>query len=86
MEPAQEELEEAINGTTFRKGLCPVYQNYTALAATDPDVIKANLIAQLTGPVRWTQTVENMIKDGILSFVESGGTGKVLSGLLKSKW
>ena len=83
MEPAQEELEEAINGTTFRKGLCPVYQNYTALAATDPDVIKANLIAQLTGPVRWTQTVENMIKDGILSFVESGGTGKVLSGLIK---
>lgn len=83
MEPAQEELEEAINGTSFRKGLCPVYQNYTALAATDPDVIKANLIAQLTGPVRWTQTVENMIKDGILSFVESGGTGKVLSGLIK---
>ena len=83
MEPAQEELEEAINGTTFRKGLCPVYQNFTALAATDPEVIKANLIAQLTGPVRWTQSVENMIKDGITSFVESGGTGKVLSGLIK---
>ena len=83
MEPAQEELEEAINGTTFRKGLCPVYQNFTAQAATDPEVIKANLIAQLTGPVRWTQSVENMIKDGITSFVESGGTGKVLSGLIK---
>jgi [acyl-carrier-protein] S-malonyltransferase len=83
MEPAQEELEEAINGTTFRKGLCPVYQNFTAQAATDPEIIKANLIAQLTGPVRWTQSVENMIKDGITSFVESGGTGKVLSGLIK---
>lgn len=83
MEPAQEELEEAINGTTFRKGICPVYHNFTAQAATDPEIIKANLIAQLTGPVRWTQSVENMIKDGITSFVESGGTGKVLSGLIK---
>ncbi|MBK8700470.1 MAG: ACP S-malonyltransferase [Saprospiraceae bacterium] len=83
MEPAQEELEEAINNTTFRQAICKVYQNFTALGSTDPEVIKRNLIAQLTGPVRWTQTIENMIADGVVNFVESGGTGKVLSGLIK---
>lgn len=83
MEPAQAELEEAINGTAFRKGLCPVYQNFTSFSSTDPEEIKANLIAQLTGAVKWTQTIENMVKGGIMNFVESGGTGKVLSGLIK---
>lgn len=83
MEPAQVELEEAILRTNFRNGLCPIYQNYTGLASTDPEVIKANLINQLTGAVRWTQTIEHMIADGITNFVESGGTGKVLSGLIK---
>jgi [acyl-carrier-protein] S-malonyltransferase len=83
MEPAQIELEEAILRTNFKMGICPVYQNFTALASTDPEEIKQNLIDQLTGPVRWTQTIENMIADGINNFVESGGTGKVLSGLIK---
>jgi [acyl-carrier-protein] S-malonyltransferase len=83
MEPAQLELEEAILGTTFRSGICPVYQNFTALPSNDPEIIKQNLIDQLTGPVRWTQTIENMIANGITNFVESGGTGKVLSGLIK---
>lgn len=83
MEPAREELEEAINATSFKNGLCPVYQNVTALASTDVAIIKQNLIDQLTGPVRWTQTIQNMISDGITHYVESGGTGKVLSGLIK---
>ncbi len=83
MEPAQIELEEAILATSFRKGLCNVYQNFTALPSNDPEVIKENLINQLTGAVRWTQTIQNMIADGITNFVESGGTGKVLSGLIK---
>jgi [acyl-carrier-protein] S-malonyltransferase len=83
MEPAQVELEEAILRTNFRTGLCPIYQNYTGLASTDPEIIKTNLINQLTGAVRWTQTIEQMIADGITNFVESGGTGKVLSGLIK---
>ena len=83
MEPAQAELEEAIMATQFRVGMCPVYQNFTAKASNDAEVIKRNLINQLTGPVRWTQTIENMVADGIVNFVESGGTGKVLSGLIK---
>jgi [acyl-carrier-protein] S-malonyltransferase len=83
MEPAQISLEEAINGTKFTKGICDVYQNFTALPSNDPDVIKQNLIDQLTGPVKWTQTIQNMMADGINNFVESGGTGKVLSGLIK---
>jgi [acyl-carrier-protein] S-malonyltransferase len=83
MEPAQLELEEAIVRTNFRDGLCPIYQNYTGLASTDPEIIKANLINQLTGAVRWTQTIENMVANGIINYVESGGTGKVLSGLIK---
>ncbi len=83
MEPAREELAEAINATNFTNGLCPVYQNYTAMASRDAADIKQNLIDQLTGPVRWTQTIQHMIADGILHYIECGGTGKVLSGLIK---
>lgn len=82
MEPARMELEAAINQTSFRSPLCPVYQNVDANPATDPDMIKANLIAQLTSPVRWTQTMEHMIADGATSFVEVG-PGTVLQGLVK---
>lgn len=81
MEPAAAELAEGIEKTTFREPICPVYQNVTALPATDPDQIKANLLAQLTSPVRWTQTVKNMLADGADHFVESG-PGKVLQGLV----
>lgn len=82
MEPAKVELAEAIHSTTFHTPVCPVYQNVTASAVSDPNVIKQNLIAQLTAPVRWTQTVEQMIKDGATAFVEIG-PGKVLQGLVK---
>ncbi len=82
MEPAKLELEAAIHGTTFHQPICPVYQNVTATAVNQPDQIKNNLIAQLTAPVKWTQTVENMIKDGVSSFIEVG-PGKVLQGLVK---
>lgn len=82
MEPARVELEAAINATTFNTPVCPVYQNVTALAVSSPDQIKKNLIAQLTAPVRWTQTVQQMIADGATSFVEVG-PGKVLQGLVK---
>jgi [acyl-carrier-protein] S-malonyltransferase len=81
MEPAREELAQAIMSTTFHKPSCPVYQNVVAKAVTDPDLIKENLIAQLTGPVRWTQTIEAMITDGASSFTEVG-PGKVLQGLI----
>jgi len=81
MEPARAELAEAINATTFAKPICPIYQNYTALPSTDAAEIKENLIAQLTAPVRWTQTVKNMIADGADHFVEHG-PGKVLQGLI----
>lgn len=82
MEPARIELEAAINATQFNTPICPVYQNVTASAVTNPNDIKANLISQLTAPVKWTQTVENMIKDGATSFTEVG-PGKVLQGLVK---
>lgn len=82
MEPARVELEAAINATNFNIPVCPVYQNVTASAVSDPDQIKKNLIAQLTAPVRWTQTVQQMITDGAISFVEVG-PGKVLQGLVK---
>lgn len=81
MEPAREELEAAIKNTTFNTPICPVYQNVVAKAVTDPEVIKANLIAQLTGPVRWTQCVQAMIADGATHFTECG-PGKVLQGLI----
>jgi malonyl CoA-acyl carrier protein transacylase len=81
MEPARAELAEAINSTNFSKPICPVYQNYTALPSIDAAEIKENLIAQLTAPVKWTQTIRNMIADGADHFVEHG-PGKVLQGLI----
>lgn len=82
MDPAKKELEEAINATEFSTPICPVYQNVTASAVTNPDEIKKNLIAQLTAPVKWTQTVVNMLADGATSFTEVG-PGKTLQGLVK---
>ena len=82
MEPAREELAAAIEATAFNTPVCPVYQNVNALPATDVAVIKNNLIAQLTAPVRWTQSVQNMVKDGAKTFIECG-PGKVLQGLVK---
>ncbi|MBI3512078.1 MAG: ACP S-malonyltransferase [Bacteroidetes bacterium] len=82
MEPARVELEAAINATNFNTPICPVYQNVNAKAVTDPEEIKKNLIAQLTAPVRWTQTIQNMFADGATNFVEVG-PGKVLQGLVK---
>ena len=82
MEPARAELADAIARTQFHAPKCPVYQNVTAQAETDPDAIKKNLIAQLTAPVRWTQTVLHMIADGATSFTEVG-PGTVLQGLVK---
>lgn len=82
MQPAQEKLAAAIEQTKFRKATIPVYQNITTTAVTNPDEIKQNLIAQLTGPVKWTQSVQNMIKDGASHFVEVG-PGKTLQGLIK---
>ena len=81
MEPARAELAEAIAATEIHTPQCPVYQNVDALPHTDPAEIKANLIAQLTAPVRWTQTVKNMIADGATEFIELG-PGKVLQGLV----
>ena len=81
MLPAKEELEAAINNTHFDEPICPIYQNVAASAITDPAVIKQNLIAQLTGPVRWTQCVQAMIADGATRFTECG-PGKVLQGLV----
>jgi len=81
MEPAREELAAAIEATTFSTPVCPVYQNVDALPVSDPEVIKKNLIAQLTAPVKWTQIVQNMIADGGTSFTEVG-PGKVLQGLI----
>lgn len=81
MEPAREELAAAIEATTFTTPICPVYQNVTASAVSDPAEIKKNLITQLTAPVRWTQSVQQMIADGGTSFTEVG-PGKVLMGLI----
>jgi [acyl-carrier-protein] S-malonyltransferase len=83
MQPAQEELAAALNDTPFERPLCPVYQNVHAEPVTDPDAIRRNLIAQLTAPVRWTQTIENMLVNGITTFVEVGGSGAVLRNLIK---
>lgn len=82
MQPAQEKLADAIANTKFRNAMIPVYQNITTTAVTDPLEIQKNLIAQLTGPVKWTQSVQNMIKDGAATFVEVG-PGKTLQGLIK---
>ena len=82
MEPAKIELEQAIKITNYNEPICPVYQNVDALPHTNPEEIKANSIAQLTGPVRWTQTIQNMIADGADYFKELG-PGNVLQGLIK---
>ncbi|HHV84380.1 MAG TPA: ACP S-malonyltransferase [Petrimonas sp.] len=81
MEPAKIELSEAIAATSFSRPNCPVYQNVSTVGETDPDVIKANLVAQLTAPVKWSQSVQNMIADGATEFVELG-PGSVLQGLI----
>lgn len=82
MQPAREELASAIETTIFSTPFCPVYQNVNALPFTDVTSIKKNLIDQLTAPVRWTQSIQNMVKDGGSSFIECG-PGKVLQGLVK---
>ncbi|PKQ65628.1 [acyl-carrier-protein] S-malonyltransferase [Labilibaculum filiforme] len=82
MEPARVELEEAIENTTFSTPICPVYQNVNAMPISDPEEIKKNLVSQLTAPVRFTQTMENMIADGATLFTEIG-PGKVIQGLVK---
>lgn len=81
MQPAAEELAAGIESVEFKTPVCPVYQNVTALPTTEPAEIKKNLLAQLTAPVRWTQSVMNMVEDGAASFTESG-PGKVLQGLV----
>jgi [acyl-carrier-protein] S-malonyltransferase len=82
MQPAAEELSNAIKTTKFNKGTCPIYQNVTGQGVTDPEIIKKNLIAQLTSPVRWSQSVKNMIASGVTHFTEVG-PGSVLQGLIK---
>lgn len=83
MQPAQESLQTAIEATTLMTPHCPVYQNVSALPVTDPELIKANLIAQLTSPVKWTQIMKNMIADGASEFFEVGGNGKVIRGFIR---
>lgn len=82
MQPAQEKLAQAIEGVKFNNPILPIYQNVTTTPVIDPEEIKKNLIAQLTGPVKWTQTIQNMVKDGADHFVEVG-PGKTLQGLIK---
>ena len=82
MESARAELKQAIDDTHFNTPICPVYQNVDALPHTDPEQIKANLVAQLTAPVRWTQIINNMVADGFNSFTEIG-CGTVLQGLIR---
>jgi [acyl-carrier-protein] S-malonyltransferase len=82
MEPARQDLEEAIRKARFSRPLCPVYQNVTGMPVTEPDMIMVNLIAQLTSPVRWTQTIQTMIADGVTEFIEAG-PGNVLQGLIR---
>jgi len=82
MDPAGVELAEAINSTKFLRGICPIYQNVTGQSVVDPEIIKKNLIAQLTSPVRWTRTMQNMLADGANKIIEVG-PGNVLQGLFK---
>ena len=82
MEPARQELAAAIESTPFSTPICPIYQNVSTLAEKNPEIIKANLVKQLTSPVKWTQCVRSMIKDGATSFTEVG-PGSVLQGLIK---
>lgn len=83
MEPARADLEVAIEESNILSPMVPIFQNVDGKAQSDPAVIKQNLIKQLTAPVRWTQTMQNMIAAGVISFVEVGGSGKVLTGLIK---
>lgn len=83
MQPAQDSLAEAIEATPIAQPRCPIYQNVDAKPHTDPTEIKANLIAQLTAPVRWTQTVQNMAADGYTPMIEAGGKGNILRGLIR---
>lgn len=83
MQPAQDELTAAIQAATFSTPSCPIYQNVDAAPQTDPDHIQQNLIAQLTSPVRWTQTMQGMIADGVTEFIEVGGSGKVIQGFIR---
>jgi [acyl-carrier-protein] S-malonyltransferase len=82
MEPARVELAEAIAATRFSRGICPIYQNVTGQSVNDPEIIKTNLIAQLTAPVRWTHIMNNMIANGAKTVIEVG-PGTVLQGLFK---
>lgn len=82
MQPAKEELAAAIASAPFGQPICPIYQNVDANPTSDPDTIRRNLIDQLTAPVRWTQTMLHMIRDGVTEFIEVGGTGKVLRGFV----
>ena len=82
MEPAKKELEDAIRSTSFKQPICPIYQNVTASAVSDPAQIQENLIVQLTAPVKWTQSAQQMLADGATHFIECG-PGKVLQGLMK---
>ncbi len=83
MEPARERLRQAIEATTFRPPACPIYQNIDAMPSVRPEEIQQKLISQLTGPVRWTQTIRNMQDAGIAAFVEVGGKGNILGGLIR---
>lgn len=83
MQPAQDELRAAIEQTTFGPPSCPIYQNVDAQPSTDPEVIQDKLIRQLTAPVRWTQSIQQMIADGFTEFVEVGGKGNILQGLIR---
>ena len=82
MEPARIELAEAISATKFNQGICPIYQNITGQPVNDPEIIKSNLIQQLVSPVQWTQTMKNMLADGVNRVIEVG-PGKVLQGMFK---
>jgi [acyl-carrier-protein] S-malonyltransferase len=82
MEPAREKLQKAIESTEFKTPICPVYQNVSTIGVTDILEIKKNLIAQLTAPVKWTQSIQKMVEDGATHFIECG-PGKVLQGLVK---
>lgn len=83
MQPAQDKLAAAIEATNFKSPRCPIYQNVDAKAHTDPAIIKENLVKQLTAPVRWTQTVQQMAEDGYTEFIEVGGKGSILRGLIR---
>lgn len=82
MKPAEDDLRSAIENTNLNTPICPIYQNFTASAETDPEIIKSNLISQLTGPVKWTQTMQQLLEDGMTEYIEVGGNGKTLRGFI----